>query len=91
MSCLSVGKPEWPSGLRQASETLFIEGGTQCDQMALLYIHIFGRLPQMKFFCPMLQILSNTNQIHLKCQRLLKFCQSGDVLPNLVTLVALKV
>ena len=73
------------------------KGGWQCDQMVRLF-SIFGHLQQWKLaqychkfakvgslFC---QIRNKPSKIG---QQLVNFCQSGEILPNLVTLVVGKV
>ena len=69
----------------------------QCDQMAILFLSIW-LFPSMKT-CPIAKhfakvrlkfcrILNKPSKI---CPRLLKLCKSGEILPNLVTLVCRKV
>ena len=66
---------------------------SQCDQMVRLFLNIwpFATLkisPTMSQICQSrLSILPNKNKLSNFCQRLVNFCQSGKISPNLVILI----
>ena len=74
--------------VRQYKET----GTIQCDQMARLFVHYFATSNKRKFAQLQLAAQEDTKfyqilNLNLKnSQRLSKFCKSGKIVPNLVTL-----
>ena len=63
----------------------FIYGIGTCDQMVKLFFNIW-LFATTKTNPVMKQICQIRNKPSKNCQRLVKFCQSGEISPNLVTL-----
>ena len=64
----------------------FIYGIGTCDQMVKLFFNIW-LFATTKTNPVMKQICQIRNKPSKNCQRLVKFCQSGEISPNLVTLL----
>ena len=77
--------------LKKLETVKFMPQIVQSNQMAILLFNLWTfstvTIYQVAYKCQSrYKILPNSKKIHKKAQRLLKFCQSGEISPNMITL-----